>query len=140
VAHARFARAQSLIGSHRVSPQMLALVHSGQALVQAHDGDFGTARGTAKAAVRHGRGAFDAPVVAAVLEDAAEAALLEGVPARAVMMLTAAGKVRGGSDRTRPWTARVAAEARAALDEPALAAATARGNAVTIDTVLELFE
>src|SRR5262249_32300147 len=118
-------------------PQMLAMVHSGQALVQAHDGDFGAARESLRQAVAHARGAFDAPVVAACVEDAAEAALLEGDGGRAATLLAAAAPLRGGPAHTRPWTARVAERARAVLGDTAYAAATERGHAATLETVLE---
>ncbi|WP_432842654.1 BTAD domain-containing putative transcriptional regulator [Dactylosporangium sp. CA-092794] len=138
-ARARFARAVGLIGAHRVSPQMLALVTSGQALILAHDGDHAGSRSASREAVVHGRGAFDTPIVGAVLEDAAEAALLAGDPARAATLLSAAETLRGGPDHTRPWTARVRAAALAALPAAESTAATDDGRKATIDNVLDYF-
>ncbi|GAA2631072.1 BTAD domain-containing putative transcriptional regulator [Dactylosporangium fulvum] len=138
-ARTRLARAASHAGDRRVSPQVLALVRSGQALVLAFDGDHGTARTVAREAATLACGAFDAPVAAAVLEDTAQAALLAGDPARAATLLAAADTLRGGPDATRPWVADAAAEARAVLDDAAVTAATARGRAVTLGNVRDFF-
>ncbi|GGM31891.1 SARP family transcriptional regulator [Dactylosporangium sucinum] len=134
-ARARFAHALALVGDHRVSPQMMAMLTSGRALLLALDGDRPAAGAALREAFAHARASFDAPVVGTVLDDAAEIALLLGDPARAVTLAAGADAVRGGPDRTRPWTAAVAARAGAALGDADRAAATSLGAATTIDTV-----
>ncbi|GAA2332579.1 BTAD domain-containing putative transcriptional regulator [Dactylosporangium salmoneum] len=138
-ARARFARAQQLVVGNRVSPQMVGMLDSGRALVLAHDGDHATARAVTRTAIGHGLAAFDAPMIGAVLDDAAEAALLAGEPRRAATLLAAAEVLRGGPDQTRPWTAGVAAQVRAALDADELTAAADEGRKATFDNILDFF-
>ncbi|MFG2039883.1 BTAD domain-containing putative transcriptional regulator [Dactylosporangium sp. NPDC048998] len=138
-ARIRFARALEIVGEKRVSPQMLGLLHSGRALVLAHEGDHAGARALSREAVTLGRGAFDALIVGSALNDAAEAALLAGDPSRALTLLTAADVLRGGPDRTCPWTDALDASARASLTAGEAEAATEEGRKATIENVLEFF-
>ncbi|MER7009604.1 tetratricopeptide repeat protein, partial [Dactylosporangium sp. NPDC000555] len=138
-ARVRFARALEFVGDKRVSPQMLCVLHSGRALVLAHDGDHAGARALNREAVALGSGVFDAPVAGGALDDAAEAALLAGDPARALTLLSAADFLRGGSDRTRPWTDALHASARASLTAGEVEAAAEKGRKATIENILEFF-
>jgi tetratricopeptide (TPR) repeat protein len=138
-ARSRFARTFDLVGGNRVSPQMLGLVHAGRALVLAHDGDHAGAAAGLRVAIGHGRAAFDGAMIGAAVDDGAEAALLTGDPHRALTLLAAADAVRGGPDRTRPWTAGVAARARAAVSAEEAAAAAEHGGKATIENILEYF-
>src|SRR6185312_3206848 len=114
-ARTRFAHALAIVGSNRVSPQMLGLLHSGRAVVLAYDGEHAAAHAALRQAVGLGRSAFDAPMIATVVADAAEAALVAGDPQRAAVLLAAAEALRGGVDRTWPWTTNVYESTRAAL-------------------------
>jgi hypothetical protein len=116
---------------------MLAMLRSGRAVVLARDGEPAAARAETRTAVEHTRGAFDAVVLAAVVADAAEIALLDGDPARAVTLLQAAESIRGAADRARPWLTDVDAAARAALGPQELAAAVEHGRKATIENILE---
>jgi hypothetical protein len=127
-----------MVDGKRVSPQLLCLLHSGRGLVLAHDGRPAAARAAAREAVVHGRGAYDAPVLGAAVDDAAQAALLGGDPYRALVLLAAADTLRGGPDLTRPWTATVAGRARAAAAGDAVDAAE-EGRKATIENILEYF-
>ncbi|MET7418730.1 hypothetical protein [Dactylosporangium sp. NPDC005555] len=73
-----------------------------------------------------------------MIEDAAEVMLLDGDPATAVTLVTAAEKVRGGPDRTRPHVTALAGAASVALTPVERAAAVARGRAATIGTAADL--
>jgi predicted ATPase/DNA-binding SARP family transcriptional activator len=137
-ARRHFDAATEILGSALASKQMLAAVHGGLAVVQALEGEPGTARTMAAVALEHARSAFDGPVAGAVLEDAAEVVLLDGDPALAVTLLTAAEKIRGGPDHTRPHLAALTSAAAAALTETERAAAVARGRAMTIETAADL--
>ncbi|WP_426512010.1 BTAD domain-containing putative transcriptional regulator [Dactylosporangium sp. McL0621] len=138
-ARTRFGRALALVGDNRVSPQMLAVLHSGRAVLLAHDGEHAAADDAIRVAVGHGRAAFDALAVATVVEDAAEAALLGGAAARAVTLLTAAETIRGGPDATRPWTTDVYTRACAGLGAEAVRSAVEQGRGATLDNVLDYF-
>nr|BFE61225.1 BTAD domain-containing putative transcriptional regulator [Dactylosporangium thailandense] len=135
----RFDRALDLVGGNRVSPQMLALLHSGRAVLLARDGEHAAAGDAIRFAVVQGRAAFDAYAVANAVDDAAEAALLGGDAARAVTLLAAARAVRGTDDATRPWTADVDERARAALGAEAVPGAVERGRGATLGNVLDYF-
>lgn len=100
-ARARFAHALAIVGDNRVSPQMMAMLTSGRALLLALDGDRAGAGAALRDAFTHARTSFDAPVIGTVLDDAAEIALVLGDPAWAVTLLAAAEAVRGGPDHTR---------------------------------------
>jgi hypothetical protein len=128
-----------IVGDNRVSPQMLALLHSGRAVLLARDGEHAAARAATRLAVGHGRSAFDGPMIAAALDDAAEAELLAGDAARALTLLTAAETIRGGIDRTRPWTPDVYDSAHAALGPDERATAVEQGRKATIENVLDSF-
>ncbi|WP_433086790.1 BTAD domain-containing putative transcriptional regulator [Dactylosporangium sp. CA-052675] len=135
----RFAHALDLVGDNRVSPQMLALLHSGRAVLLARDGEHAAAGDALRFAVEQGRAAFDAYAVANAVDDAAEAALLGGDAARAVTLLAAARAVRGTHDATRPWTRDVDERARAALGAEAVPGAVERGRTATLGNVLDYF-
>ncbi|MFF5231755.1 BTAD domain-containing putative transcriptional regulator [Dactylosporangium sp. NPDC000521] len=137
-ARQRYYRAAEVLGADRASPQLLAAVHGGLAVVRAREGATAAARTMAAVALEHARDAFDGPVAGAVLEDAAEVLLLDGDPATAVTLLTAARKTRGGPDRTRPHVATLTADAEAALPVAERAAAVARGHALSIETAVDL--
>ncbi|GAA3456023.1 BTAD domain-containing putative transcriptional regulator [Dactylosporangium matsuzakiense] len=138
-ARARFARTLEIIGTHRVSPQMLGLVHGGRAVVFALDGDHAAARESTRRAVTLGRSAFDAPMIATVVADGAEAALLAGDPRRAAVLLAAAEAMRGGTGEAWPWTTNVYESTRAALTPPELAATAEQGGRATLENILEYF-
>ncbi|WP_327011852.1 ATP-binding protein [Dactylosporangium sp. NBC_01737] len=137
-ARRHFNGAADVLAGDRASPQMLAAVHGGLAVVRALEGAPGDARTMAAVALEHARSAFDGPVAGAVLEDAAEVMLLDGEPALAVTLLTAAEKIRGGPDHTRPHLATLASAASEALTTEERAAAVARGRATTIETAADL--
>ncbi|MEU0558452.1 BTAD domain-containing putative transcriptional regulator [Dactylosporangium sp. NPDC006015] len=137
-ARQRFDRAAEVLGADRASPQLLAAVHGGLAVVRAREGATAAARTMAAVALEHARDAFDGPVAGAVLEDAAEVLLLGGDPATAVTLLTAARKTRGGPDRTRPHVATLTTDAEAALPVAERAAAVARGHALSIEAAVDL--
>ncbi|HTJ33553.1 MAG TPA: BTAD domain-containing putative transcriptional regulator [Dactylosporangium sp.] len=138
-ARIRFARALELVGDNRVSSQMLGLLHSGRALVLAHDGEHAAAAEGLRTAIAYGRAAFDAAMAGAAIDDGAEAALLAGDPYRALTLCSAADTVRGGPDQTRPWAAAVAERARAALTGADAAAAVEHGRKATMENILEYF-
>ncbi|MFI5912397.1 BTAD domain-containing putative transcriptional regulator [Dactylosporangium sp. NPDC051541] len=138
-ARTRFAHALDIVGRNRVSPQMRGLLHSGRAVVLAYDGEHAAARAAIREAVSMGRSAFDAPMIATVVVDAAETALIAGDPGRAAVLLAAAEQLRGGVDRTWPWTAKVYAATRAALTPGEVAAAVEEGGRATIENVLDYF-
>ncbi len=137
-ARRRFDEAARVLAGGRASPQLLAAVHGGLAVVRAREGAPAEARAMAAVALEHARDALDGPVAGAVLEDAAEVVLLHGDAATAVTLLTAAERVRGGPDRTRPHLVTLADAARAALTDAQRAAAVARGRATTIETAADL--
>ncbi len=133
-----FGAAERVLAGDRASPQLLAAVHGGLAVVRAHEGDLGAARTMAAVALEHARDAFDGPVAGAVLEDAAEVLLMNGDPATAVTLLTAAERIRGGPDHTRPHLVALASAAASALPAAERAAAVARGSDTTITTAADL--
>ncbi|GIG42207.1 hypothetical protein Dsi01nite_002480 [Dactylosporangium siamense] len=137
-ARRQFNDAAAILAGAHASAQMLAAVQGGLAVVRALEGAPGDGRTMAAVALEHARSAFDGPVAGAVLEDAAEVVLLDGDPALAVTLLTAAEKIRGGPDHTRPHLATLASAASAALTAAERAAAVARGRATTIETAADL--
>ncbi|WP_433060747.1 BTAD domain-containing putative transcriptional regulator [Dactylosporangium sp. CS-033363] len=138
-ARPRFAHALDIVGDNRVSPQMLALLHSGRAVLLAHDGEHEAARDAIRTAVDFGRAAFDALAVGTAVDDAAEAALLGGDAARAVTLMTAAQTVRGATDATRPWTSAVYVRAVGELTPEVYATAVEQGSKATLENVLDYF-
>ncbi|WP_432993070.1 BTAD domain-containing putative transcriptional regulator [Dactylosporangium sp. CA-233914] len=134
----RFTRALELVGDNRVSPQMLGLLHSGRAVVLAHDGEHAAAREAIRAAIAHGRSAYDTPMLANALAHGAEVASLAGDPAGAMVLMSAAETIRGAGDETCPWIELVCESARAALSPQQREAAVDEGRKATVENVIDL--
>jgi len=121
-----------------VAPQFCALIEASQGFLE-------TAAGNLDEAVAHHHEALDlalasndAPVIAQVLIGVADVTRHRGDPRRAALLLGAADGIRGVPDLSLPDYHRVVAEVRAALGEPAYAAAVEEGRGASIETVRTL--
>nr|WP_237418231.1 BTAD domain-containing putative transcriptional regulator [Actinomadura rayongensis] len=134
-ARARFAAAEAAAARLTGPPQFHATVLTSAALLDLADGDGAAARDRCDRAVRAAVAALDYPVLAHALGGAAALALHDGDAVRAAELLGTAEALRGGPDLALADVTAVDTAVRAALGEPAFAAARDRGRAVTFADV-----
>ena len=130
-ARAAMARTEALLVNPSFAPQFRAMIDGTRGLIAAAAGDLAEAGVLHTRALRRAVSARDAPVIALTIVGFADLAIRAGEPERAAFLLGAADAVRGSRDLSVPDTARVTAEARAALGDDGFTAAYRRAAGVT---------
>ena len=134
-----FDRAEELSARAGGPPHRRALLLVARAQLDADDGDRDTARRRLREALEAAVRAMDLPIIGHVLTGYAFLAMGEDDAQAAARWLGAADGMRGARDLSRYEILAVEAAAREKLGEAAFTEAYRRGQALTLDGVLDLF-